>query len=222
MAPIRRRRDFFTADQVRELVMDPVPTADSDSEESETDSDEEDEPGPTRTLLRNPTEHDNGVDINHDSDSEFEEEIRDDVSMVSAEDEPEEWIRLEDGDEWQADWLDDFSENGGRPKLLFDVNQNTKPLDYFYQFFPEELFVLMARETNRYAKQTLQRLGVLQEHSRLNKWTDTTAEEMKAFTGLQMAMGLVTKPALSMYWEETWIFATPGFGTVMSRNRWEH
>ena len=52
MAPIRRRRDFFTADQVRELVMDPVPTADSDSEESETDSDEEDEPGPTRTLLR--------------------------------------------------------------------------------------------------------------------------------------------------------------------------
>ena len=40
MAPIRRRRDFFTADQVQELVMDPVPTADSDSEESETDSDE--------------------------------------------------------------------------------------------------------------------------------------------------------------------------------------
>ena len=42
---------------------------------------------------------------------------------------------------------------------------------------------------------------------------------MKAFTALQIAMGLVTKPAVEMYWEEDWLLGTPGFSTVMSRNR---
>ena len=50
--------------------------------------------------------------------------------------------------------------------------------------------------------------------------TNTTPVEMKAFTGLQVTMGmvLVTTPGILMYWEESWLVGTPGFRTVMSRN----
>ncbi|XP_041485361.1 piggyBac transposable element-derived protein 4-like [Lytechinus variegatus] len=45
---------------------------------------------------------------------------------------------------------------------------------------------------------------------------------MRAFTALQIAIGLVTKPAIANYWETiSGVLATLGFGEVMPRNRYQ-
>ncbi|XP_064630940.1 piggyBac transposable element-derived protein 4-like [Lineus longissimus] len=44
---------------------------------------------------------------------------------------------------------------------------------------------------------------------------------MRAFVGLEMSMGLCDKPAISDYFETYWLTGTPGYSTVMSRNRFQ-
>uniref|UniRef100_A0A8C1TF10 PiggyBac transposable element-derived protein domain-containing protein n=1 Tax=Cyprinus carpio TaxID=7962 RepID=A0A8C1TF10_CYPCA len=44
---------------------------------------------------------------------------------------------------------------------------------------------------------------------------------MKAFLALHLCMGLVEKAEIEDYWAEFWPSYTPGFGKVMSRNRFE-
>ena len=50
-------------------------------------------------------------------------------------------------------------------------------------------------------------------------WTDVTLEEMKAFIGLNIAMGIVIMPEARKYWEKKWLINVPSFAQVMSRNR---
>lgn len=162
-------------------------------------------------------ERDIDADFMHDSDSVVEDKVEPQANPEPAcHEEEDHWINMGE-EEWATSSQNPYSEE---PKLLFGTN-NLKPVNFFHQFFPEDLFTKLAEQMNLYARQTIQRLSVLQQHSRLNKWKETTANEMKAFTALQIAMGLVTKPVIHMYWEEKWLIRTPGFNTVMSRNRYE-
>ncbi|XP_030839578.1 piggyBac transposable element-derived protein 4 [Strongylocentrotus purpuratus] len=210
----------------------------TDSDHGDSDSDSDFDSGPTRKVPRTEApgvsdfefapdaavpepelDRDIDEDFMHDSDSEVEDEVE---HQANPNPEParhevdDDWISMGE-EEWAPSWQNPYNEE---PKLLFDAN-HFKPVDFFYRFFPEDLFTMLAEQTNLYARQTIQRLGVLQQHSRLNKWTETTTDEMKAFTALQISMGLVTKPAIHMYWEENWLIGTPGFSKVMSRNRYQ-
>ncbi len=89
---------------------------------------------------------------------------------------------------------------------------------------PEELIDLLVHETNRYARQHLQSHPDLPPHSRGRNWRPVSAEEMKAFLGLLLAMGLAQKPTIASYWNDgpdTWLTHTPTFGQVMPRNRFQ-
>ena len=46
-----------------------------------------------------------------------------------------------------------------------------------------------------------------------------TLEELKAFFGLNIAMGIVKLPEAQMYWQKKWLTNVPSFAQVMSRNR---
>ncbi|XP_041473820.1 piggyBac transposable element-derived protein 4-like [Lytechinus variegatus] len=222
--PRGKRPRFFDPDEVREMVMRETPPAlaraDSDSDESlESASESEPDLEPERSGDEQGGEVGGGLgtdDYQHDSDSEVEDDD-DQPQQQLPQQQPDMWIDLGDED-WAPSWQQNSYQE--RPKLLFD-HTDYEPVDYFSQFFPDEVFELMATQTNLYAKQTIGRLGVLQQHSRLNKWTDTTPAELKAFIALQMAMGLVTKSATDQYWEENWLLGTPGFSTVMCRNRYQ-
>jgi hypothetical protein len=50
---------------------------------------------------------------------------------------------------------------------------------------------------------------------------DVTIAEMKAYVGLQIMMGVCTKPKLPDYWALLGIDKTPSFREVMSRNRYQ-
>ncbi|XP_046380083.2 piggyBac transposable element-derived protein 3-like [Haliotis rufescens] len=86
-----------------------------------------------------------------------------------------------------------------------------------------DLFDLLVRETNRYAEQYLQG-RTLSPQSRARAWRPVDREEMRAFLGLLLAMGVVRKPTIASYWNEgdkNWLASTPSFGGIMPRNRFQ-
>jgi hypothetical protein len=46
-------------------------------------------------------------------------------------------------------------------------------------------------------------------------------QEMRAFLGLVMAMGIVKKPSIESYWETSGITETENFRDVIPRNRFQ-
>ena len=49
------------------------------------------------------------------------------------------------------------------------------------------------------------------------EWKNVTLHEMKAFFGLNIAMGVVKLPGARMYWQQRWLRNVP-FCQVMARN----
>jgi len=96
--------------------------------------------------------------------------------------------------------------------------QNATPYDYLRLYFNDEIVDHIAEETNRYANQYIAR-NVIPPHSPVRNWSPTNREEMLAFLGLCILMGLVYKPRITMYWSGDEIYRTPVFGQVMPRDR---
>ena len=106
------------------------------------------------------------------------------------------------------------------PQVVGDGLAEKKPIDFFHKMFPDVLYENIAKETNRYASEVIES-KVLGPKSRFLKWTETNAQEIQAFLGLRIAMGLCTKPTIEDYWSETWLTNTPNFAQVMTRNRYK-
>jgi hypothetical protein len=96
------------------------------------------------------------------------------------------------------------------------------------KLFTEDIFQLLADQTNLYAPQHFARIsGVegLPTFSRYRAWfkdvvpQDTSSVEMKAFVGLILLMGLDRRGNYSLYWTADLLLSMPGFRTVMPRNR---
>ena len=64
---------------------------------------------------------------------------------------------------------------------------STKPLDYLYILLGADIFQYIAEETNTYAQQQ----GATQFH--------VNANEIAAFTGINIAMGVVNLPSIHDY-----------------------
>lgn len=117
--------------------------------------------------------------------------------------------------EWEA--YDDMDQR--RSGILVDTD-GFSPVDYFMLFFPEAAFELIVEETNQYALNFFDNPAPLPPHSRFNHWVDTSVEEIKAYVGLEIAMGLCQKNSIEDYWETFHLTHTP-FTDVMPRNRFE-
>lgn len=71
-------------------------------------------------------------------------------------------------------------------------------------------------ETNRYAASNVATTP------RARPWTPTTEEEMRAFIGMLIIMGVLKSPRLEMYWTQKWPeIATPGISSIMPLRRFE-
>ena len=89
-------------------------------------------------------------------------------------------------------------------------------------FLPEEFFNILVSETNLYAQQYFERVGVLQQYSRATAWFPVTTDEIKTFIGLPLLTGLVDKKGdIAKYWTKEKTLATPFFNATMSRNRYQ-
>lgn len=92
------------------------------------------------------------------------------------------------------------------------------PLEYFDQFFNEEVISFIVEETNRYAEKFLDS-NELTPSSRILNWKDTTSKEMKCFFALLLLQGVIDKPKQKWFWSARPIISTPFFGKVMSEKR---
>uniref|UniRef100_A0A8P4JXH0 PiggyBac transposable element-derived protein domain-containing protein n=1 Tax=Dicentrarchus labrax TaxID=13489 RepID=A0A8P4JXH0_DICLA len=121
-------------------------------------------------------------------------------------------------EEVYQEWIKSFDEQVGY-RGDRELSTDSRPIDFLSLFLTDD-FCHITMETNRYAHQYLGS-HELMPSSRFHEWYDVTVPEMKAFLSLHLSMGLVHKSEIEDYWAEFWPTFTPGFGKVMSRNRFE-
>ena len=92
--------------------------------------------------------------------------------------------------------------------------EDALPLDYLSRFWDRAFFQSLSDQTNLYARQR-------QREKPDSKWYDTTPEEVKAFIGVNIIMGIDKKPAVYLYWSSDPFLGNPGIQAVFSRDRFE-
>ena len=95
------------------------------------------------------------------------------------------------------------------------------PLQCFELFVNDDLYNYFVAETNRFAHQYIDEHQNLPRYSRVHDWVDVDRQEMKKFLGLMLLMGIVHKPAISMYWSTDVLYQTPIYTEIMRRNRFQ-
>ncbi|GFS10328.1 PiggyBac transposable element-derived protein 4 [Elysia marginata] len=96
--------------------------------------------------------------------------------------------------------------------------EDTSPLDYLKLMVTDEMVASLVTETNRYAEQTLEDKE-LSPKSRFRQWTPVTLNEMWAFLGLIIAMGLILIENLEEYWSLHAMYKLPFFSSVLKKDR---
>ncbi|XP_026735864.1 piggyBac transposable element-derived protein 4-like [Trichoplusia ni] len=87
----------------------------------------------------------------------------------------------------------------------------TKPLTYFGLFFSDDVLQMIVDQTNLYASQVGNR-----------NWTPTTVEEIKAFLGVLIQMGIHVLPSIEDYWSSDPVLQVPEIAETMTLKRFQH
>ncbi|UYV81079.1 hypothetical protein LAZ67_19002715 [Cordylochernes scorpioides] len=87
------------------------------------------------------------------------------------------------------------------------------PSEYFYLFMTPSLLQSIVDQTNIYASQYISaNRSTAKPRSRFLNWTNTNLDEMKAFLGLILNMGLIKKRRIFEYWNKrNWSQDSPAF-----------
>jgi hypothetical protein len=168
-------------------------------------------------------------DSSEDSDTDSDN-CEDDIAVADAaldEDSQAE----EDGDtDFSSDFLWEDMENYNGQRVFFSANsgpQNSAVnvqdiLSVFLLFFSRDIVHKIVLETNRYAEQFINSRGRLFPfRSPARQWRPVTESEIYVMLGLFLLMGIIQKPTLRSYFSRKRILSTPGFGDVISRDRFE-
>lgn len=110
------------------------------------------------------------------------------------------------------------NEDVGINSDIYDTLTNGSPFDFCSLFLDDTIIDMLVTETNRYASQLIS--TPLKTKSRLNRWVDVTAKEMKTFLGICMWMGLTTFPSIASYWSRNLLYES-NISQYISRNRFE-
>ena len=103
----------------------------------------------------------------------------------------------------------------GTPGIASPPPNVPSALELYDRFFTTDVWDLLVTETNRFAA-----LRTQTRHSR--PWKDTTVEELKAFIGILILMGIVRLPRLELYWSQSFPgIRTPGISDIMPLVRFE-
>ncbi|KAK3724589.1 hypothetical protein QZH41_006354 [Actinostola sp. cb2023] len=141
-------------------------------------------------------EEEDAGEVQDDSDVDFGGLESDEDRVSSPESEAEDEERAEEDEEWTNQLNDfrtpDFVLPSG---MSIPLPAEPKEVDIFSAFVGDDLLDLMVAETNHYARQRLSTLP-----RRLEKFTEVTREEMRAYIGINIIMGMVRLPSIASYW----------------------
>jgi len=85
----------------------------------------------------------------------------------------------------------------------FQISQDSSPWDIFEILFSPEMFKLIQKETNRYAKQQINKKkqeGSLSPRSVFALWNTVSLQEIKKFFAIIIHMSVLHKSSLRDYW----------------------
>ena len=157
-----------------------------------------------------------GIEDNaEESDEDINEETANEGAAEAAagSDEEEE----EEEETWTAELSEidvaDFSAESG---IAIDLGVDPKADNFFTFMFDEDLFDKIVVETNRYARQKL-----AGNEQRLARWRDVNKDEMKAYFGVCVIMGMNILPKIADYWSSDIFVGNEGVKRVMPKNRFE-
>ena len=161
-------------------------------------------------------ENNNREEKNNTADSDGSDIDVQEVESDLEEDESDNDSNASDTIEW-SDELEDFDidEFSGRQEMKFNVPDNVSANDFFSQLFGDSIMDIIVTETNRYARQKLANTP------RLEKWKDITKQELRAYFGICIIMGINNLPRIAMYWSTDPFIGNTGIQSVMARNRFE-
>ena len=104
--------------------------------------------------------------------------------------------------------------NGPEPGQKFPLSADKNELDFLDLFFPEQIYHLVAEQTNLYASQKFQ--------SKPDPlWKETTSEEIKAYNGICLFMVIKKPPETKVYWSDGNVFGGEKVKQIMPRNRFD-
>jgi hypothetical protein len=92
-----------------------------------------------------------------------------------------------------------------------------KPKDFYLLLATEEIFQIIADQTNLFASQKLTDI----QSYRTDQWYNTNPEEIKRFFGLIIWMGIVNLPTIESYWSKEDGYNLDLPRKTMPRNRFE-
>ena len=117
---------------------------------------------------------------------------------------------------WNSSFQDiqplSFSATPGPSRI---VHRCQTPLDFFMLFFTSAVCNLLVLQTNLYYSQSIASKPSTME------WVNVSVEDMMAFMGLVIAMGVVRLPEMDDYWSTDPIMQHPWFTSIMSRTRFK-
>jgi len=100
------------------------------------------------------------------------------------------------------------------PGPVHQLGTDATPLDFFELLWDHSFFDRLADETKQHAQ--------LKQVSKPNKkWYPTTPEEMRAFIGVNILMGIDQKAEIAHYWSTDEFLGNVGIQRVFPRDRFE-
>ena len=111
--------------------------------------------------------------------------------------------------------------SGPNPGSTHQLRPESNQIEYFYAILPENVFTLMANSTNAY-KPIYEKTK--REKSKTKTWTDLSfnnvhINDIKAYIGIRMIMGLNPKPSVDDYWSTNPAFQNALISRTMSRRQ---
>lgn len=131
--------------------------------------------------------------------------------------------RRQDPAEPNIDWSDqyspvqipDFGEPHPGPTRRFPNVNTARERDFFDLLFTNDIWEILVQETNRYYDQ--QKATDPGKHKR--PWAPVTRDEMEAFIGMIILMGIVKLPRFEMYWSQDKLIHQESIANIMSQTR---
>lgn len=110
--------------------------------------------------------------------------------------------------------LPDFCELVGTTD---EASSAKSPLECFQLFFTSTIISILVAQTNLYANTE----RAAKAPSPSNHWKDVVVDEMLAYLGIHIAMGIVNLPNVRDFWSTEPILQHQWFGSIMSRDRFK-
>ena len=215
MAGRDSRRRYRTAEVLEQLFALP---SDDESVDGMEDSDDDTSDTPTATPANEAAAADVSDSVETDDDDDIQYELANPNADIDWSDEDFDDIdhesRSGETDDEETDWHKDaFVESGVDFDNITVVPREPfidgdGPVEFFSKFFTEEVLQLLAEQTNLYAQQ-----------NKTRHWEGTTADEIKAFLGLLIAMGTHGLPTFRMFWSTDPLFRVQPVADIMTRQR---